>query len=124
MAEQPKDQFDRTADFVSRYANNTQYELHSTDLRITFGEVEVNRPVQQHTAITTTWVQAKLMIYFLQANLRIIETLFGKVIVPNDLLPAAPTAPTAEQIAADPRAQSLFETMKEFREAFIASNKA
>ena len=92
-----QDDFRRVAEFVDRYANNVQIQSTQTDLKMVFGmtdQVQGSVParfiVDQHTGITMTWVQVKLVIYFLQLHLAGHEMENGKVKIPSRMLPPEP----------------------------------
>jgi hypothetical protein len=112
-------------EFASRYANHVWYELSEWDMKLIFGQVDQGagaggaRVVDQHTAITIPWMQAKLMIYFLQINLAIHEGLSGKVGIPKVLFPPEPDPPSGEQDS--PQARALYEFIMGMRQRFIDS---
>jgi Protein of unknown function (DUF3467) len=130
MQEQPEDKnppaksnFERTADFATHYANNTQFEMSSWDLKLIFGQLDqgtVNAVVQQHTSITMAWVQAKLLSYFLQVNVDIYESENGKIKIPDAVLPHKPEPPSGE-LEKDPKAWARFELISEAHEKFLNS---
>src|SRR5947209_3194715 len=82
----------RNEDFGTFYANNVRFESSLWDLKIIFGQLDQSsRPnaIEQHTAMTVTWVQAKLMAYYLEVNLAVFETDNGYIRVPLALTPTA-----------------------------------
>ncbi len=123
---QPQSQslrFVRHENFESWYANNVQFTPSAWDLRMVFGELDVRdgeAVVQQHTAMTVGWVQAKLMIYFLSLQLYVHELTQGKIAIPPGAMPPEPTPPTGE-LENDPTAIKVYEHIKKAHEAFTAS---
>jgi len=113
----------RHENFESWYANNIQLIPSEWDLRMLFGEVDFTQMiVQQHTAMTVTWLQAKLLLYFLTVQVGIYELMHKKIDVPPSVQPIDPQPPTGE-IANDPDAQKVYEYMKKLRAQFIDSLK-
>ncbi|HEY4901438.1 MAG TPA: DUF3467 domain-containing protein [Terriglobales bacterium] len=109
--------------FESWYANNVQFYPSEWDLRMVFGELDMSEGgaiVQQHTAMTVAWVQAKLMQYFLTLQLGVYEMTHGKIPVPDGILPPEPTPPTGE-LEHDPVAIQVYEYIKKARDQFMAS---
>jgi hypothetical protein len=95
---QPKPAFVRDEDFASLYANHVWYELSVWDLKLIFGETDqLQGPgtIVQHTSVSVSWLQAKLMAYFLQVNLAIYENQNGPIRIPNAVLPPPPPATEA-----------------------------
>jgi hypothetical protein len=109
--------------FESWYANNIQFQPTEWDLRMVFGELDFTQGiVQQHTAMTVSWLQAKLMHYFLTMQLSIYEISHGKIPVPPSVLPVEPQPPTGD-LATDPLALEMYEYMKQLRTQFLESLK-
>jgi hypothetical protein len=118
----PKVEFVRREDFSSVYSNNVQFESFATDLKIIFGEQSLEEGksiVEQHTAVRITWLQAKLLAYFLNVQVAANEREHGKVSIPKALLPTITKLP--ETLAANPTAQAIIELINRMREEFIAS---
>jgi len=100
MAEEPSENiqttprpFRRPDDFASLYANNVQFETSVWDLKLLFGQLDQSETpnfVEQHTAVTLPWVQAKLCAYFLTLNVLINQALNGKIEIPNSVMPTRP----------------------------------
>src|SRR5438045_7215 len=83
---------EQTPDFESVYANNVQFLSSAMDLKMTFGQSD-QRPngswfVEQHTAVTIPWIQAKIMLFFLHANIFFHENANGTIRVPPQLMPS------------------------------------
>ena len=107
--------FIQSEDFRDKYSNNVQFEPSAWDLKLIFGQLDQSggaeaTVVRQHTSMTITWVQAKILSYFLQVNLRAHEIDNGKIVVPTRVLPPDPTAlplDEAEENAAAIREEML-----------------
>ena len=84
----------RAPDFIHRYANQITFDLNPSDIRIVFGTTEKNGSNLQHTAITVTWAEAKILRYLLTQNIAVYEAFEGKIMVPLGLLPPEPSALT------------------------------
>ncbi|HYA24654.1 MAG TPA: hypothetical protein VEF05_10875, partial [Terriglobales bacterium] len=88
-----------------------------------FGEIDwiENKPViRQHTAMSISWLQAKILQYFLNFHVAAYEMVHGPIPVPSDVIPPPPNAPTGD-LANNPTAQRIYEHVKKLREEFIAS---
>ncbi len=124
--ETPQGIFKRTADFVSRYANNVRLETYATDMKLIFGQSDMSsgsEAIEQHTAITLAWVQVKLAIYFLQINVAAYEIENGPIRMPAVLTPPPfPDEGTAEW-PKDPLQQEVFTKLRQMRDEFLASSK-
>lgn len=95
----------RTPEFISRYANNVQFESSVWDLKLLFGELDQStdpHAIQQHTSVILPWQQARLIAYFLIVNTTINEAQNGRMSFPSRLVPPRP----------DPGDPSLDETGK------------
>jgi hypothetical protein len=63
---------EQAEDFVTGYANNIQFEPTSYDLKLVFGELSQTGgkvTIEQHTSMTISWVEAKMLSYFLQIQI-------------------------------------------------------
>jgi len=83
--------YQHSSDFRLRYANNVFYETTLFDIKTTFGEL-VQSPgketfVEQHSAITMSWLEAKLAVIFLAINVATHEKKFGTVSIPEGVMP-------------------------------------
>lgn len=90
--EQPVN-FERAEDFVTGYANNVQFESSAYDLKMVFGELSQTGSkvsIEQHTSVTVSWIQAKLLSYYLQIQIAGYELQHGKIRLPNNVLPIEP----------------------------------
>ena len=118
---QPQPKFERDEDFASLYANNVWYEPSVWDLKLIFGQLDqLKSPnvVTQHTAIAVSWMQVKLMIYFLQIQLAAYEFQNGNVKLPEGILPPPPE-PLPSEIQNNPHAKSLQERILNLREQLL-----
>jgi hypothetical protein len=127
MANEPKPNdlvVHRTAEFVSRYANNVRFESYASDLKIIFGQSDQpsgKEIIEQHTAITLSWAQVKLGIYYLRAQLLMYEAQAGAVSIHPLLVPAAwPDEPPEAAGKDDPRAKETLERLRQLREQLIS----
>ncbi|MFZ0758460.1 MAG: DUF3467 domain-containing protein [Candidatus Sulfotelmatobacter sp.] len=70
------------------YSNNVQMATTSFDVRIVFGEVvEVSDEraiIEQQVQVTMTWLEAKILADFLQANIKAHEELNGPLKLPKN----------------------------------------
>jgi hypothetical protein len=117
-------EFFRIEDFEETYANNVQLESSAWDLKLIFGQLDQTggkANIAQHTAVTIPWAQAKLLAYFLQANVFFQEKLHGKIIVPTSVLPPDPSI-VFKEMAADPKTKDVVEYMQKLRDALVASS--
>jgi hypothetical protein len=105
-------EFKRSEDFLSRYANNVQFESSVWDLKLLFGQLQLppGEPgfVQHHTAMTLPWLQIKILSLYLQLNLLIHEALNGKIVIPQSVMPQI--QPPGEDLA-DPHARAVAEAV-------------
>ena len=110
----------RIEDFVSRYANNVNLEISVWDLKLLFSELQQpsGEPafIQQHTAITIPWLQAKLLMLWLRLNIVAQEATHGKILVPPQLLPSI--SPPGPEIT-DAQARAVAETVYNIFQQFV-----
>ncbi|MGA2148679.1 MAG: hypothetical protein ABSH49_27360 [Bryobacteraceae bacterium] len=93
--------FTRDEDFVSLYANNVQYEPSVWDLKMVFGELDQSKgpsAVEQHTAITLSWPEAKIAAYFMLLHIVGHQARNGFIQLHNSVIPPRPDpeGPTVE----------------------------
>ena len=108
-------QFERDEDFVSLYANNIWHEVSAWDLKLIFGQLDQARTpnvVTQHTAMALSWLQVKLLIYYLQVDLAVYEAQYGKIVIPAAILPPPP-GPLPPEMENDPVAKASSERARE-----------
>jgi hypothetical protein len=71
------------------YSNNVQMSSTSFDVRMLFGEVaevaEDKVVVDHRVQVTMTWLEAKILADFLQANIKAYEDLNGLLKLPKNL---------------------------------------
>jgi hypothetical protein len=71
------------------YSNNVQLATTSFDVRMIFGEVIEVKPdkaiIEQNVQITMSWLEAKVLADFLQANIKALEELNGPIKLPKNL---------------------------------------
>src|ERR1700678_738157 len=111
--------FTRHENFESWYSNNVQFFASEWDLKLIFGEMEQQDGkiiVQQHTAIVESWLQVKIMHYWLTLQLAVYEFAHGTIPVPPSVMPPEP-APPEGLLKDDPSALRLYEFIKKTREA-------
>jgi hypothetical protein len=92
-APQPEYIRQRNEDFTTLYANNVLFEPSVWDLKLIFGELDqstVPNVIAQHTAVSISWLQAKLMSYFLQGQIAAYEADNGTIRVPPAVIPPRP----------------------------------
>jgi len=110
-SEQPENEIELTTD----YANNTLFEPTIWDLKLIFGEFsQRSKSIEYHTSITVPWAQAKLIMYYLQANVAVHESETGTIKIPKAVWPQE-WVPPAEQAAKDPKNKQLYERLKKLR---------
>lgn len=96
-------------------------EQSAWDLKLVFGQLDQTggtAVVNQHTAITLPWSQAKIFSYLLEAHLLAFEMANGKIMVPSNTIPPELPPPT-DDIKANPNAQQIYDALKKLREEFI-----
>jgi hypothetical protein len=95
-----------------------RFHLAPLDLTLSFRQNRPNEPSLEKVQVTINWPQAKIMLYFLQANIAIYETLEGKAIsLPKEQLPPPPKMDEA----ADPLTAAVNEKLHKLHEAFLAT---
>jgi hypothetical protein len=114
--------FVQEEDFNALYANNVQIKPTIFDLKLVFGEIDQQDGkivVEQHTSMTIPWVQAKLLVYYLQVTIFGQELEHGPIHFPAALLPPEPPPPhdNAEQ-----GTRIFYEYIKRLRAEFITKN--
>src|ERR1035437_6050805 len=96
----PELTFTKVEDFVTAYANNVQFEQNAWDIKMIFGELDQTggktNVVEQHTSITLSWAEAKVLSFFLRVQIAAHEIEDGKIQIPKRVLPQEPGALAAE----------------------------
>jgi len=124
-------EFHRDADFVSRYANNFQIEGTAFDAKLVFGLLDQSKASKepgrvdcdQHTAISLSWPEVKLLIFYLQLHLAGHEKENGKVKISANALPPEPPA-TPPAAYDNPRGREALELIRKMRADFLAKLNA
>ena len=119
----PVGEFRRTEDFTSVYANNIQFETSVWDLKIILGELDQRGgklTVEQHTAVSVPWMQAKLLCYFLRMSIEFHEINNGKIPIAKGVLPPPPP-PLPPELENDPVAKASFDAIKKLHAELMAS---
>jgi hypothetical protein len=114
--------FVRTNDFVSRYSNNLRFETYGSDLKLIFGSSDQatgKEIIEQHTAVTISWQQAKLAIYYLQVQLVLYEAQAGPVKLHPVARPQAFPNEVPEASKDDPRAEEILQFLRILRERVL-----
>jgi hypothetical protein len=115
--------FIKSEDFQSLYANNVQFQPNEIDIKLLFGEMDTSKLViEHHTAITMTWLQAKLMLHFLQLQVQVYEMSHGRIQGSSAVYPPEPQPPAGE-LADNPEALKIYEYLKSDRDQFIETLK-
>ncbi|MGO9403751.1 MAG: hypothetical protein ACLPVW_09815 [Terriglobales bacterium] len=89
----------RGEDFIDRYANNTFFESSAWDLKVIFGSVDQSiapNHVTQHTGISLSWAQVKVLIFLLRFQMIAHEARLGKVRLPPGIINPIPAIPPAD----------------------------
>ena len=113
---------EQVEDFVTGYANNIQLEPSSFDLKMVFGELSQTGgrvKIEQHTSITISWIEAKLLIYFLQIQIAGHELQHGKIRLPKNVLPAEP-GPVPPDYPDKATGEAMRQMVSKMREEFLA----
>jgi hypothetical protein len=112
----------RHENYENWYSNNVQYQQSEWDLKFIFGQLDWRDDrfvVEQHTAVTVAWIQAKLILYYLSIQVGVYELSHGKIPIPPGAMPPEPPPPTGEQ-ANDPFVNQMHEYMKKMRAQFLS----
>jgi|HubBroStandDraft_5_1064220.scaffolds.fasta_scaffold334949_1 hypothetical protein len=119
----PSATFERIKEFMEAYSNNVRFESTVVDLRIIFGQSDLqtgSEVVKQHTSITVPWPMAKLMIYYLAINVIGQETQNGTIQIPPIQVPPPIEPPTEELRKGLINPDELYERLKAVRELFLS----
>ncbi|TRZ51267.1 hypothetical protein D4S03_05390 [bacterium] len=121
--QKPQTEFKRTDNFLSVYANNFQLESTAIDMKFIFGTTSQSPgkvTVEQHTSVNMTWVQAKLLSFYLNVNLAAHEMENGKISIPHSVIPAEPQ-PIPKEFKDQPFHKQVRAMVVKMREEFIAN---
>lgn len=115
--------FVQAEDFVTAYANNVQFQASAWDIKMVFGELDQTggktNVVEQHTSITLSWPEAKMLNFYLRVQIAAHEIDDGKINIPNRVLPPEPPPLSGEQ-ANKPAAVAFREILMKLRDQFLA----
>jgi hypothetical protein len=103
----------------AEYANNVMFEATIWDLKLIFGEFSQllrNGNVEWHTSITMPWAQAKLLAYYLTANVIAHEIRVGTIQIPAPVVP--PEWPTPDPT--DAVAVEIHKRLQDLHSRFMA----
>lgn len=115
-------EFRRTEDFAEVYANNINFEASLFDLKILFGQLNQAfdpNVIDQHTAVTIAWAEAKLLLHFLTIQLALYEDMNGKILIHPSLLPPPPAEPDEKVAKNEPQSVRAYQIIKAIRDEFI-----
>jgi hypothetical protein len=119
-----KVEFKRDEDFVSRYANNLQFESSVWDLKLIFGLLDLHdaeKPtIEQHTSISLAWPEVKICLYLIQIHLALYEKVNGKIKVPAAGIPSDVPEVIPPQFD-NPKGREGIELVRKMRAEFLAS---
>lgn len=109
--------------FSSAYANSVIVESNVFDMKLTFGLLDQRDPqratINQFLSINISWVEVKLLLYWMQVHLASHELENGKVRVPPQTfppeIPAEPPPPFN-----NPMGREAFEVLRKMRAEFVA----
>jgi hypothetical protein len=108
------------------YANNVYFEPSAWDLKLIFGQLDQRQGktlIRQHTAVTLTWPEVKVVLYWLRGQLQFHEETQGKVIIPPAGLPGEVPPPTEETKQTEPNSEKAFVIFKKLREELLKEQK-
>src|ERR1039458_2007984 len=86
----------RGENFIDRYANNVFFESSAWDLKLIFGSVDQSiapNHVTQHTGMSLSWAQVKVLIFLLRFQLLSHEARLGRVRLPAGIVNPIPAIP-------------------------------
>ena len=118
-------QFSKDEDFLSRYANNVHLEITGWDLKLVFGQTDLQigpQAVVQHTALTISWPYAKILSYLLQAHIAAKEVEDGKIMVPKGIIAVPSDELPKELVGKLKHPKEGIELMQRLYKEFIAAN--
>lgn len=108
------------------YANNVFFEPSAWDMKLVFGQLDQRdgkNLIRQHTAVTMSWAQIKLLSFWLRGYIEFQESLNGKIVIPPSGFPRDVPGPTEEQRAADPNVDKVYEIFRKTRDLLIEEQK-
>jgi hypothetical protein len=114
--------FRRASNFSSVYANACHFEPSTFDLKMIFSILDQwggKFEIEQHTAVTVSWMEAKLILFFISFHVAAYEAENGKIKIPTSGLPPE-LPPIPEEFKDNPMVQKVREMFEKMREHFIA----
>ena len=123
----PPPNFEWAEEFYEGYANSVYYESSTWDLKLIFGQLDQSEgkvKVVQHSAITVPWTQAKLMIYWLNGQVKAHEIANGKIDIPDSIIPPPLPALTEDLKKMDRNAEAIYNMFGQLRDEFITHIKS
>jgi hypothetical protein len=115
----------RGPEFTERYSNNVRFESSIWDIRMVFGQLDqfaIPSAINQHTSVTVSWAQAKVMLYFLYVNVMFQELSNGKIVVSDSVIPPAIDAGLDENLKNDLKFQAVAQRIEHLRGELFKSN--
>jgi hypothetical protein len=118
----------RDQNFISVYANNVQLESNAFDVKMVFGILDQSGAtklppilaVDQHTSVSISWPEVKLLIFFMQLHLAGYEAENGKVKVPLNAIPPEPPPVLPPQFDNEAGRKGI-DLIRKMRAEFVAS---
>jgi hypothetical protein len=96
------------------------------DLKLTFGQTDQKisaTTVVQHTAITVSWAEAKVLAYFVNAHVASHEAQIGRIVlIPDIVLPPSEEIPPNIPAAKHATWKKAYVAMNKLYQAFIRAN--
>ncbi len=114
---------DRFSQNPSTAANNVHFEASAWDLKILFGQLNQSEnpaTVDQHTAITLAWPEAKVAAYYLLVQLISYERENGTISVPRTAIPGRPDSANPDVL---PENKPVFAYVAWVYDQFFGSDK-
>lgn len=103
-----------------------QFEPTLWDLKLAFGQTDQQISavtVVQHTAITLSWPEAKVLAYFLNAHVASHESQIGRIVIlPNVVGPPSDATPPGATLEDQAKWKKAYEAMNKIYRAFIKEN--
>ena len=122
---QPAQNAERSPHCVALYANTVGFENSFWDLRLLLGQLDQSSGSARnvvHATLNVPWAQAKLMAYFVQANVLLYESDHGPIELRRDTLPPDPTS-LVNLSELPPNVRKTIEKLKAQYDAFMAGVK-
>lgn len=117
-------EYHKTEDFSHSYANNVFMENSAWDLKMIFGELDQAlgpNVIVQHSAVSLSWPQVKVLHYFLGVHLAFREAELGRISIPANVI-NPPPPPDEATTKASPAAPKLYEILKRDYDKLMEEN--